>query len=155
MEQHKSPKMWRRMMKSLQCWRVWSDWSTLPHINTDQFPLVSCSFWFSQLQRDERNGDWKRSYWKQPEKETSPLCLTWSASDLILCANLYYSCCLLNCWKNTVDIIFFSRFYMFVRPASNNPTCICLIHLDRPMTISRWKPLVPKSQYEPLLFLYR
>lgn len=53
----------------------------------DQLPLFSNSVWFVQLQREERRGGRRRSFWKQPERGTSPLCLTWSAADL-LCHNI-------------------------------------------------------------------
>lgn len=36
---------------------------------------------FAQPQREERHGGWRRSYWERPEKETSPLCLTWSGRN--------------------------------------------------------------------------
>lgn len=50
---------------------------------------------FAQPQRGERHGGWRRNCSQRPEKETSPFCLTWSGSDLIIC------CCLSNCMKYT------------------------------------------------------
>ena len=51
-------------------------------ITEDQCPLFSNSVWSVQLQREERYGGGRRSFWKQPERGTSPLCQRWSASRL-------------------------------------------------------------------------
>lgn len=56
---------------------------------SDGFSLLKISclcsqvlIWFVQLQRGERQGGMRRSFWKQPERGIYPLCLNWLVSDL-------------------------------------------------------------------------
>lgn len=66
-------------MKSLGAFFLMSDGFSLLKIS------CLCSqvlIWFVQLQRGERQGGMRRSFWKQPERGIYPLCLNWLVSDL-------------------------------------------------------------------------
>lgn len=68
------------MLEGMKRWKFFFFFFLL--ITVDQLPLFSNSVSFVQLQREERQGGGRKSFWKQPERGTSPLCPRWSASDI-------------------------------------------------------------------------
>lgn len=88
MERPKSPKMGLKMMKSLQCLRVPNDeFFLFRALSVICLCSPSSVSFLPQLQRGERWGERRGSFWKQPGKGTSPLSLTWSED---VCDTLYH-----------------------------------------------------------------